>query len=119
MKYLSLLLLLSCYSPDEPSELRWRGTGYTTFGNYTSDTVTCEVVISGSDGTVTFSNDKVLLCDTLFAVTADGNSYLGFVRKVDTACFRFEEVDGVFSGSYGLDLDNGVTRVRHFRGCEN
>jgi hypothetical protein len=109
------LLFIGCVN-DAPDSLVWTGRGYVTFGDKSSDTVSCKLVLHGGSGTLTMKRDAaIVLQDTLFNVLADNFKYSGSVRsKYDTATFEFYDFSGAIEGSYGLDPDNGVYFIRHF-----
>lgn len=113
--FLALFAVCGCVN-DSTESLVWTGKGYVTFAGKSSDTVSCTLVLHGGTGTLTMMRDTaIVLQDTLFAVLADNFKYRGSVHgKYDTTTFEFYDFSGEIEGSYGLEPDNGIYRIRHF-----
>jgi hypothetical protein len=109
------LFVVGCVN-DSPEPTVWTGRGYVTFAEKSSDTVSCTLVLHGGSGTLTMMRDtSIVLQDTLFSVMADNFRYSGSVHgKYDTTTFEFYDFSGTIEGSYGLEPDNGIYRIRHF-----
>lgn len=106
-------LLASCVNEPEVTKIEYKGVGWLTFGQDTSDTVETTLTIEDSHGLLLMGS----VSDTLIRV--DHLPEIGYVAGTaigkfgDSAHFQFRYSNDTLSGSYALEFDNGVGRERH------
>lgn len=116
MKILLLfaILLSSCMAANEPEPMPvFRGIGWVSFGSNVSDTVTASLTRTA---VVLSRGTDTLLYDTLRHAHLSEGIFCAVAKSYGDSAFVSMRVTGdSIVGSYGLDYDNGIPRVRYIQ----